>query len=125
MAGAHVTPVFEQSHHIFAALTVGGDGRMNVVWLDLSSPAEAAKQWQGPVAFGDNRLVPGGFVSEVFEQSPRIWAALTVDKGGQINVVWLDLSSPAQAAKQWQGPVAFGDAGLSPGGFVTKPYRAI
>ena len=36
--GAPVTPLFEQSAGIFAALTVDEHGRMNVVWLDMNVP---------------------------------------------------------------------------------------
>ena len=45
--------------------------------------------WSGPVAFGDAHLMPGAPVS-IFQQSPGVWAGLTVDKAGAMNVVWLD-----------------------------------
>jgi hypothetical protein len=34
--GAPVTPVFEQSPGVFAALIVDKFGRMNVTWLDMN-----------------------------------------------------------------------------------------
>jgi hypothetical protein len=60
---------------------------MSVAWLDLSNQ----KGWQGPQPFGDPHLVPGAAVA-VFQQSPTVYAALTVDKNGAMNVAWLDLS---------------------------------
>jgi hypothetical protein len=46
--------------------------------------------WQGPFAFGGSHLAPGAPVSPVFRQGPGVFAALTVDKNGFMNVVWLD-----------------------------------
>src|SRR5262249_29397209 len=87
------------------------------------SPDQVPVGWQGPVAFGDPNLAPGALVTPAFEQSPNIWAALTVDECGRMNVVWLDLSSPEQAQKGWQGPFAFGDPNLVPGAPVTPMFE--
>jgi len=40
-----------------------------------------------------------------------VWAGLTVDNAGMMNVVWADFNGNAG----WQGPVPFGDARLVPG----------
>jgi hypothetical protein len=37
-------------------------------------------------------LAPGAPVGSVFEQSPGVFAALTVDKLGRMNVTWLDMN---------------------------------
>ena len=52
-----------------------------------------------PVGFGDPHLAPGAPVSPVFAQNPGVFAALTVDAQGQMNVVWLDVN---QASPGWQ-----------------------
>ncbi len=115
--GAWVTPVFEQSPGVFAALTIGRRGTMNVVWLDMNVQP---LRWQGPVSFGDNHLQPGGWVSHVFEQSPGVFAALTVDKRGVMNVVWLDTNVQPVG---WQGPVGFGGRHLMPGAPISPVFE--
>jgi hypothetical protein len=103
--GAWVSPVFEQTPGVFAVLTVDKFGAMNVVWLDTNVQPMG---WQGPVGFGDKHLVAGAPISPVFEQTPGVFAALTVDKFGAMNVVWLDTNAQPMG---WQGPVAFGAIG--------------
>src|ERR1700680_4115839 len=98
--------LFQQSANVFAALTVDTNGALNVAWLDLSNQSG----WQGPQAFGDPHLVPGAPVA-VFQQSANVFAALTVDTNGALNVAWLDLSNQSG----WQGPQPFGDPHLVPG----------
>jgi hypothetical protein len=115
-AGASVSPAFEQSPGVFAALTVDKFGRMNVTWLDTNVPNPG---WQGPVGFGNNHLAPGGPVSPVFAQSPGVFAALTVDKLGRMNVTWLDTNVPNPG---WQGPVGFGNNHLAPGAPVSPVF---
>ena len=87
---------------MFAALTVDKHERMNVVWLDMNSPNPG---WQGPVGFGDDHLKRAAPITPLFEQSPGVFAALTIDVLGRMNVVWLDVN-PANPG--WQGPVGFG-----------------
>ena len=115
--GAPVSPIFEQTPGIFAALTVDRDGRMNVVWLDTH---QHPVQWRGPVAFGGQHLVPGAPVSPIFEQTPGIFAALTVDRDGAMNVVWLDTH---QQPMNWKGPVPFGGRHLAPGAWVSPLFE--
>jgi hypothetical protein len=115
--GAPVSPVFEQNPGVFAALTVDQHGRMNVIWLDMNQPNP---NWQGPVGFGDPHLAPGAPVSPVFEQNPGVFAALTVDRRGRMNVVWLDMNQPSP---NWQGPVGFGDPHLAPGAAVSPVFE--
>jgi len=115
--GGSVSPVFEQSPGVFAALTVDSHRRMNVVWLDMNRPSPS---WQGPVGFGDPHLGPGAPVSPVFAQNPGVFAALTVDRHGQMNVVWLDVN---QASPGWQGPVGFGGSHLTPGAPVSPVFE--
>ena len=105
--GAFITPLFQQEETIFVALTVDKNGAMNVVWADLNNKSG----WQGPIGFGDAHLQPGAFITPLFAQDQKVFAALTVDKNGAVNVVWADLNSP----DGWQGPVAFGDPHLRPG----------
>jgi hypothetical protein len=82
---------------------VDKNGAMNDAYLDTSNN----NGWQGPLAFGDPHLSPGAPVA-VFHQSSTIWAGLTVDKNGAMNVVWGDTSTN----NGWQGPLAFGPATL-------------
>jgi hypothetical protein len=82
--------LFQQSPTVFTALTVDKNGAMNVAWLDLSNPIG----WQGPQPFGDPHLVPGAAIA-LFQQSPTVFTALTVDKNGAMNAAWLDLTNPA------------------------------
>src|SRR5262245_25005948 len=103
-----MTPLLEQGAGIFATLSVEEHGRMNVVWLDLNLPNPG---WQGPVGFGGDHLEPGAPVTPLFQQNPGVFAALTVDKDGRMNVVWLDVNQPKPG---WQGPVGFGDSHLAP-----------
>jgi len=64
---------------------------MNVVWLDMNVQEP---RWKASVAVKDlNSFVPGARVTPVFQQSPGVFSALTVDKQGAMNVVWLDISS--------------------------------
>jgi len=70
---------------VLAALAVDEGGRLNVAWLDLSN----TKGWQGPVAFG-NAVFPPGAPVAMARQSDTVLAALAVDEGGRLNVVWLD-----------------------------------
>ncbi len=58
--------------------------------IDLRS-LEDNQGWHEPVAFGGDHLQPGAFVTPVFQQTDTIFTALTVDRNGRINVVWLDL----------------------------------
>ena len=109
-----MTPLFQQSPGVFAALTIDVYGRMNVIWLDLNVPNPG---WQGPVGFGGNHLKPGAPVTPVFEQSPGVFAALTIDVHGRTNVVWLDVN---QASPGWKGPVGFGGDHLQPGAPVRR-----
>jgi hypothetical protein len=67
---------------VFTALTVDNNGAINVVWADLNNPSG----WQGPVAFGDPHLRPGAFITPVFQQK-SLFAALTVDRNGALNVI--------------------------------------
>jgi hypothetical protein len=83
--GAFVTPLFKQNDAVSAALTVDRNGFMNVVWADRNKQG-----WQGPVAFGGSHLAPGAFITPLFNQSGSIFAALTVDRNGFMNVVWTD-----------------------------------
>ena len=108
---AHLFPgapvsIFEQSPGVWAGLTVDKAGAMNVVWGDFNTN----DPWKGPKPFGDAHLFPAAPVS-VFELSPGVWAGLTVDKDGEMNVVWGDFN----ANDGWKGPVPFGDAHLSSG----------
>ena len=116
-AGAPISPVFEQNPGVFAALSVDKQGRMNVVWLDMNQPNPG---WQGPVGFGGDHLSPGAPVSPVFEQNPGVFAALSVDRQGRMNVVWLDMNQPNPG---WQGPVGFGGDHLSPGAPVSPVFE--
>src|SRR5262249_56310102 len=93
---------------VLAGLTVDRQGRMNVVWLDMNQPSPG---WQGPVGFGGDHLSPGAPVSPVFEQNPGVFAALTVDRHGWMNVVWLDMNRPSPG---WQSAVGFGWNPLTP-----------
>ena len=61
---------------------------MNVVWADFN----ANDCWRGPVAFGGGLCCRSGPVS-IFQQSPGVWAGLTVDQAGTMNIVWLDPNS--------------------------------
>jgi hypothetical protein len=108
-----VTPVFQQSPGVFAALTIDVHGRTNVVWLDLN---QSRAGWQGPVGFGGKHLKPGAPVTPLFPQSPGVFAALTIDVHRRMNVVWLDLN---QANPGWRGPVGFGGDQLQRGAPVT------
>ena len=112
-----MSPVFEQTPGVFAALTVDKFGAMNVVWLDTNAQPMG---WQGPVGFGGHHLEPGGWVSPVFEQTPGVFAALTVDKFGAMNVAWLDTNAQPMG---WQGPVGFGGHHLEPGGWVSPVFE--
>ncbi len=105
LPGAPVA-MFQQSANVFTALTVDTNGALNVAWLDLSNQ----NGWQGPQPFGDPHLSRGASVA-VFQQSPNVFTALTVDRNGALNVAWLDLSNQ----NGWQGPQPFGDPHLSPG----------
>jgi hypothetical protein len=44
------------------------------------------------VGFGGDQLAPGAPVGSVFEQNRDVFAALTVDAHGRINVTWLDIN---------------------------------
>jgi hypothetical protein len=114
--GAPVTPVFEQSPGVFAALAVDQLGAMNVVWLDTNGPRVG---WQGPTAFGGRDLVPGAAVSAAFEQTPGVYAALTIGKAGRMHVAWLDTNVPHGG---WRGPAGFGGAHLVPGGAISRIF---
>jgi hypothetical protein len=115
--GAPVTPIFQQRPGVFAALTIDRHGRTNVVWLDVNVPNPG---WQGPVGFGGDHLTPGAPITPVFEQNPGVFAALTIDVHGRINVVWLDVNVPNPG---WQGPVGFGGNHLKPGASVTPLFE--
>jgi lysophospholipase L1-like esterase len=109
--GAHLAPgapvsVFQQSPGVWAGLTVDRTGTMNVVWGDFNVNGG----WQGPRPFGGAHLAPGAPVT-VFQQSPGVWAGLTVDRAGTMNVVWGDFNRN----DGWKGPVPFGGAHLAPG----------
>jgi hypothetical protein len=105
--------VFEQAPGVWAGLTVDKNGAMNV----LSYVVGSSNGWQGPLAFGDPHLSPGAPVA-VFQQAPGVWAALTVDRNGAMNVVWYVVGS----SSGWQGPVAFGPATLPPKGAIGTFY---
>ena len=113
--GATYARVPQQSESVLVALTVDKHGAMNVAWTDLNN----AKGWQGPVAFGDAHLQPGAFITPLFKQSETVFAALTIDKHGAMNVVWAGQNHPGG----WQGPVAFGGTHLQPGAFITPLFR--
>src|SRR3954451_24450611 len=89
---------------------------MAPVWFDALNRLlrDRIKGWQGPAAFGEKHLQPGAFITPLFRQSESIFAALTVDRNGTMNVVWADRNKQG-----WQGPVAFGGNRLHPGAFIT------
>ena len=91
-------------------LTVNQAGTMNVVWGDFN----LNNGWQGPKAFGGAHLAPGATVS-IFQQSPGVWAGLTVESAGTLNVVWADFNRNDGE----QGPKAFGGSHLAPGAPVS------
>lgn len=117
VAGAPLS-VIRQSDAVFAALTVGSTGEMNVAWLDINEPDPSKRGWQGPSAFGGPNLLPGAPVT-AFRQSLNTVTALTVDRNGQMNVVWLDT-----ARIGWQGPLGFGGSQLVPGAPVAVLEQA-
>jgi hypothetical protein len=116
--GAHLSPgapvsVFQQSPGVWAGLTVDRNGMMNVTWADFNV---STPRWEDPVAFGGAYLVPGAPVS-VFQQSPGVWAGVTVDTKGMISVAWADFKV---REPRWEGPVQFGEeATLFPGAPVS------
>lgn len=56
-----------------------------MIWLDTNGPG-----WQGPIGFGKPNLVPGAQITPLLNQSPGVFAALTIDQAGAANVIWLD-----------------------------------
>jgi hypothetical protein len=90
---------------VHTALAVDAGGALNVAWLDLSGE----DGWQGPQPLAGAGLQPGGRVT-AFEQGPGVFAALSVDARGSLNVAWLQVGVPG-----WNGPVAVGAPLLVPG----------
>ncbi|MFF5004941.1 galactose oxidase-like domain-containing protein, partial [Streptomyces phaeochromogenes] len=113
--GAPVTPLFQERPGIWSALTV--NTRMNVVSVDANATPPA---WTGPVAFGSDHLAPGALVTPLFQERPGVWSALTVDKGGRANRVWLDANAPSPS---WEGPEPFSSGTLVPGAPVSDFFQ--
>jgi hypothetical protein len=113
--GAHVTPVFNQASTVFTALTADKNGVMNVAWLDLND----GQGWHPPAAFGGSHLVPGAYITPVFNQASTVFTALTADKNGVMNVTWLDLND----GQGWHPPAAFGGSHLVPGAYITPVFN--
>jgi hypothetical protein len=91
------------------ALAIDRTGVLNA----FGYAAASAPAWQGPVLIGGRTLVPGAPIA-VFQPTPAVCTALTVDRDGFLNAASLDT-----VAGTWQGPDLIGLPVLVPGGPVS------
>lgn len=84
----------------------------------IAPPIAPTVEWLRPPFH--RPLVPGGNVTPHFQQQPAVWAALTVDEAGRMNVVRVDANKTPPA---WQGPERFGGDDLVPGAPVTPLFQ--